>query len=862
MQVAHATDHITHAVIGGKQTINFGISDDPAFFQILSSALYKDPMLAMVRETICNAWDAHIDSNRTHLPLVITLDDDYLTIQDQGKGIPDSLIGPIYGVYGASTKKNDGRQTGGFGLGCKSPFAYTDHFEVTSCHEGTKTIYNMSKSSAQVQGKPSIVPIASFPTTESGITVKIPLNPEKQNYRLYELIKRVVLNGDIFATLNGEVLDTLGLDKSECGLILLNDNLISAWNGLKHFENRIYIRYGNVIYPVENSSEYSALFSKVEGLLRGYYQCKLVMLAPPDSISITPSRESLTLSEITVNTVKDLLTKFLAIFFKNQELMSRHKELVIEYVDAAAKEVAPLYQKLPLGGWEIPGIPDTASATVLKTKEDFAFLEMLLRYSGRRNEINKGVWFTYIKRYMHDISLQGVFDRGLYQTWLRTFQRNLKNMSNPRYYRGSVQLKEMNIATTWWRKHVLAPLVQSMMQVVPKFDRAYLSYIGPNMYWTSHKTKEPLCVKKVFMENHSMNLLHLMNITVVVSHNTNIVAKRLNYANLVDLGCTGSILKNAYFAYEVSRKKGEAETLIKALKSIPNIEVLDLTGRLPNEQAAYEARQEEILKARADAAAGKKVHVPLVKKAKPGLVQFDFILDKQNKRIDTKILANSTDPVRITEPKFVALVSTGEDHRHCGRDLTANSIYAAAMLYGSEGAVTNKTDAYERYLEKGAMDLNEYIVDKIFHDVQNLPSLVQYHSTDPKKAIAYIDEKLSWSKRRKVTDLIKTLVEHPQAHSLIPNFHVLSEEDALRWIIWSELNSNCPHGRRQDMKIVQDAVEAIPLDPELIKFLNQLIANEFLELVDMDELSTTLRATYLDPVATDKILTILKTILN
>lgn len=69
MQVAHATDHITHAVIGGKQTINFGISDDPAFFQILSSALYKDPMLAMVRETICNAWDAHIDSDRTHLPL-------------------------------------------------------------------------------------------------------------------------------------------------------------------------------------------------------------------------------------------------------------------------------------------------------------------------------------------------------------------------------------------------------------------------------------------------------------------------------------------------------------------------------------------------------------------------------------------------------------------------------------------------------------------------------------------------------------------------------------------------------------------------------------------------------------------------
>ena len=48
MEVTHATDHITHAVIGGKQSMNFGISDDPAFFQILSSALYKNPELAMV----------------------------------------------------------------------------------------------------------------------------------------------------------------------------------------------------------------------------------------------------------------------------------------------------------------------------------------------------------------------------------------------------------------------------------------------------------------------------------------------------------------------------------------------------------------------------------------------------------------------------------------------------------------------------------------------------------------------------------------------------------------------------------------------------------------------------------------------
>jgi hypothetical protein len=44
------------------------------------------------------------------------------------------------------------------GLGCKSPFAYTDNFQVTLFCDGVRTIYNMSKSSAAVGGKPSIVP--------------------------------------------------------------------------------------------------------------------------------------------------------------------------------------------------------------------------------------------------------------------------------------------------------------------------------------------------------------------------------------------------------------------------------------------------------------------------------------------------------------------------------------------------------------------------------------------------------------------------------------------------------------------------------------------------------------------------------
>ena len=173
MQVTHVQDKVTHAVIGGGGTIDFGISSSAEFFNILSSTLYSDQILAVVREVLCNAWDAHIEAGCTDKPVQITLDNGKFSIKDFGKGIHHDDIGPIYGTYGNSTKKNDGNQTGGFGLGCKAPFAYTEHFEVISCHQGVKTIYAMTKSSAQVTGKPGITTIAQFPTTETGLTVTI-----------------------------------------------------------------------------------------------------------------------------------------------------------------------------------------------------------------------------------------------------------------------------------------------------------------------------------------------------------------------------------------------------------------------------------------------------------------------------------------------------------------------------------------------------------------------------------------------------------------------------------------------------------------------------------------------------------------
>ena len=126
-------------VVGSIQKINsFTLSNSKEFFDILSKNLYSDPVRAVIRETICNAWDSHIKAGKTNIPIKATYDGDNIVVQDFGTGIPHEDIPTIYGVFGGSMKILDDTQTGGFGLGCKAPFAITESFTVQDIYDVLK----------------------------------------------------------------------------------------------------------------------------------------------------------------------------------------------------------------------------------------------------------------------------------------------------------------------------------------------------------------------------------------------------------------------------------------------------------------------------------------------------------------------------------------------------------------------------------------------------------------------------------------------------------------------------------------------------------------------------------------------------
>jgi len=127
-----------------SKALNFGISDVRLVVDILSK-LYAYPIRTLVQEYICNGRDAMREAGTWgKLPIEITVPntlDPVFKVRDFGVGISPDRMENIFVNYGSSTKRNTNAQTGGFGIGAKSAFSYTDSFTVTSYFNGNKYLY-------------------------------------------------------------------------------------------------------------------------------------------------------------------------------------------------------------------------------------------------------------------------------------------------------------------------------------------------------------------------------------------------------------------------------------------------------------------------------------------------------------------------------------------------------------------------------------------------------------------------------------------------------------------------------------------------------------------------------------------------
>lgn len=151
--------------------------------------LYSNPPLAALREYSANAADAHKAIGQTK-PFEIDLRFFHaeshlnLRIRDYGEGLDKLALTTIYSQYGASTKSNNNKLAGGFGLGAKSGLAVSDSFHLRTIKNGVRIEALIAKNHENL---PVLRILSESPSDEeSGTEIIIPLTKQQQD----ELIKK------------------------------------------------------------------------------------------------------------------------------------------------------------------------------------------------------------------------------------------------------------------------------------------------------------------------------------------------------------------------------------------------------------------------------------------------------------------------------------------------------------------------------------------------------------------------------------------------------------------------------------------------------------------------------------------------
>lgn len=115
----------------------------PFIIDLITRQQYRDPIGSIVREITSNCFDAQVEEE-SQSPVIIKFADDdlgnFISFRDYGCGLNIDRIQNVYLNYGESTKRNTNKLIGGFGLGAKSPLAYTNSFYVTTTVEGYSEI--------------------------------------------------------------------------------------------------------------------------------------------------------------------------------------------------------------------------------------------------------------------------------------------------------------------------------------------------------------------------------------------------------------------------------------------------------------------------------------------------------------------------------------------------------------------------------------------------------------------------------------------------------------------------------------------------------------------------------------------------
>ncbi len=293
---------------GDTDSNEFSIKTSAKAFQILSSGLYSNKPMAIVRELSANAADAHVLNGNQKKPFEVKIPnrlDNQFYVRDYGPGLSHAQVMKLYTTYFDSTKSESNDFIGGLGLGSKSPFSYTDSFTVVSIHNGERRLYSAYTGE---QGIPKIVQLGEATKTSepSGLQVGFPVKPSDYN-AFGEEAQRILPWFTPTPTVLGTTINTTLKPTKKVGPLSVYSNIPVWSDGYGHANT--FIKMGHVLYPMDWS--FAGLDDTDDPLLNllQHHRSTYVFEAPIGSIEVSASREGLQYDKNSVQSIKELLTK-------------------------------------------------------------------------------------------------------------------------------------------------------------------------------------------------------------------------------------------------------------------------------------------------------------------------------------------------------------------------------------------------------------------------------------------------------------------------------------------------------------------------------------------------------------------------
>lgn len=302
MQIQQVNGPVKSSGAAG-QSGSFSIAMNGKAFRVLSDTMYQDKIGSIMREISCNALDSHVMAGTPDKAFTLHLPDAFepwVSFRDYGIGLSPEAVQTVFCVYFQSTKDQSNDAVGAFGLGAKTPFSYTDQFNVTSVYNGRKYMY-----SAFINGDgiPEIQLMAETETDEhNGVEIKIgvepkdfqafikaaqtqlrffPVKPEVVNYRNGETFKFEDAPEALFET------DTIKIFKSNT-----------------YGRAAMHIIQGPVGYPLDVTQIESHLSKEDGQFLRTINEIGANLYFNIGEIGVTASREGVEYKGITIDSLK------------------------------------------------------------------------------------------------------------------------------------------------------------------------------------------------------------------------------------------------------------------------------------------------------------------------------------------------------------------------------------------------------------------------------------------------------------------------------------------------------------------------------------------------------------------------------